>query len=114
MSKKDDTSKALKKKLKKLKKLQDEIAALKKTADKDSRGAKAKDAKKKDVKKKDKKRAKSAPKGKRKTGKKDNGKKSAPESMTTPSTPSLVRSEPVKVVAKEAAAVPPSARVATG
>lgn len=116
MSKKDDASKALKKKLKKLKKLEVEIAALK-----DKAAGKPKPAKagKKDTAKKDKKAAKSSAKGKDKSkSKAARGREgeAASEAAIKPATPSLVRSEPSKVSAKEATSVPqaPPARVAAG
>jgi len=99
--KKDDASKTLKKKLKKLKKLEAEIVALKaKAAD---RPKTAKPAKGK------------AKAGKKKAVKKSDGKVKAGTAVKS-AAPSLVRSEPVKPIGKEAAApaAVPSARVATG
>ena len=135
MSKNGDVSKTLKKKLKKLKKLEAEIAALKIKAAAETKPAKAgkKDAAGKDS-KKDKKAAKSAKDenkagkikaGKNKAGKIKAGKNKAarkrdgqasPETAIKPATPSLVRSEPVKPAVKEATSnsPAPSARVAAG
>ncbi|MBS0534774.1 MAG: hypothetical protein JSR72_12015 [Proteobacteria bacterium] len=115
MSKKDDASKTLKKKLKKLKKLQAEIAELKAAVDK-SKCAKLAGA----GAAKDKKSAKAAGKKTKRKAKKAKpaatGDGKAAPATVTKATPSLVRPEPVKTVAKEATSVPagPSARVATG
>lgn len=101
MSKKDDAGKALKKKLKKLKKLEAEIVALKAKLAEKPKAAKP---------------AKGKPAAaKKKAAKKSDGKTKAGTAVKS-AAPSLVRSEPVKTIAKEAAPVPaaPSARVAAG
>jgi len=129
MSKKDDASKTLKKKLKKLKKLEAEIAALKAEVAGKPKAAESVESKSKKNKDKDKDKAAKHKAAKSKTGKSKGGKhkagkskagkpgnEAASETAMKPAAPSLVRSEPAKTVVKEATSAPqtPSARVAAG
>ena len=118
MSKKDDTIKALKKKLKKLKAEFDALKSPGKKADKKTKkdkGAENKAAKSKEAKSKD---AKSKS-GKSKSGKLKVAKtlkKSKAKSVSQTPAPPAVKAEPMKVIAKEPTPLAPMApaRIANG